>query len=82
LERVYQKCYFCGGEVVEKRVTVDYRWGAELLAVVKNVPAGVCQICGEQYIKAEVVKEMEEVVQSKEQPQETLAIPVRELRVA
>jgi YgiT-type zinc finger domain-containing protein len=82
LERIYQQCYFCGGEVVEERVTVDYRWGTDLLAVVKNVPAGVCQSCGEHYLKAEVVKEMEKAVRSKEEPQETLAIPVRELRVA
>jgi len=27
--------------VVEKKVTVDYRWGEELLVVLKGVPAGI-----------------------------------------
>ena len=30
MDRVYHKCHFCGGEVVEKRIMVDYRWGKEL----------------------------------------------------
>ena len=52
MDRIYHKCHFCGGEVLEKRTTADYRWGDELIAVVKNVPAEVCQVCGEQYFKA------------------------------
>ncbi len=80
--RVYHRCHFCGGEVVEQRVTVDYRWGEALLVVIRNVPAGVCQVCGEQYLKAEVVKEMEGVARTPEEAEEVLQIPVRELRVA
>lgn len=38
---------FLRGEVLEKKVTVDYRWGDELITVIKSVPAGICQICGE-----------------------------------
>jgi len=55
MTRVYHKCHFCGGEVVEKKITIDYRWGEELIALIENVPTGVCQICGEQYLKAEIV---------------------------
>ena len=80
MSRDYQKCFFCGGKVVEGKITVDYRWGEEFLAVFKNVPAGVCQVCGEQYFKAEIVKEMERVVQSKEEAKEIIQIPVRELQ--
>ncbi len=25
--RVYHQCHCCGGDVIEKRITVDYRWG-------------------------------------------------------
>jgi len=81
MSRDYQKCFFCGGKVVEDKITVDYRWGEEFLAVFKNVPAGVCQVCGEQYFKSEIVKEMERVVQSKEEAKEIIQIPVRELQV-
>jgi hypothetical protein len=26
MEREYHRCHFCGGDVHEERVTVDYRW--------------------------------------------------------
>jgi len=43
---------------------VDYRWGEDLIAIIDNVPTGVCEVCGEQYFKAEVVKEMERLAHS------------------
>ena len=82
MTRMYHRCHFCGGEVVEQRVTVDYRWGEALLVVIRNVPAGVCQVCGEQYFKSEVVKAMEQVAHSPGEPQQVLQIPVKELQVA
>lgn len=81
MARVYHKCHFCGGKVVEKRVTIDYRWGKELITLVENVPTGICQICGEQYLKAEVVKEMEKLAHSKEKPKKIIKIPLRELTI-
>lgn len=80
--RAYHKCHFCGGEVSERKVAVDYRWGENLVTIIKNVPAGVCELCGEQYFKAQIVKAMERVARSKKKPKETLRIPVRELKVA
>ena len=81
MARIYHKCYFCGGKVNEKKVTVDYRWREEFIAVFKNVPAGVCQVCGEQYYKAEIVKEMERSTKSKGKVKEFIHVPVRELQV-
>ncbi|MFV9690283.1 MAG: YgiT-type zinc finger protein [Desulfobacteria bacterium] len=72
MPRVYHKCHFCGGEVVEKKITVDYRWGEELIALIK----------GEQYLKAEIVKEMERLVHSRETPKKLIQVPLRELAVA
>ena len=82
MARIYHKCYFCGGKVREKRVTADYRWGEDLITVFRNVPSGVCQVCGEQYYKAEIVKEMERSAKSKRKAKEFIRIPVRELHVA
>ncbi len=82
MTRIYHKCHFCGGEVLEKRITIDYRWGDKLMAIIENVPAGVCQVCGEQYFKAEVVKEMERIATSEETPKRMLQVPLRELTVA
>jgi len=81
MTRIYHKCHFCGGEVLEKRITIDYRWGDKLMAIIENVPAGVCQICGEQYFKAEVVKEMERIATSEETPKRMLQVPLKELTV-
>ena len=82
MARIYHKCYFCGGKVSERKVTVDYRWGEAFVAVLKNVPAGVCEVCSEQYYKAEIVKEMEKAVQSEEDAKEFIHVPVRELQMA
>ena len=81
MTRIYHKCHFCGGEVLEKRITIDYRWGDKLMAIIENVPAGVCQTCGEQYFKAEVVKEIERIASSGETPKRMLQVPLRELTV-
>lgn len=82
MKRKYHQCHFCGGQVSEQQVTVDYRWGEELVTVIKNVPAGVCEICGEKYFKADVVKAMEKTARSRSKPKEVLRVPVRELKVA
>ena len=82
MARRYPTCHFCAGKVVERKITVDYRWGDDLVAIIRNVPAGVCEVCGEQYFKAEFVKAMEKVARSKKKPRETLKIPVRDLKVA
>ena len=81
MARIYHRCHFCGGEVLEKRITIDYRWGDKLMAIIENVPAGVCQVCGEQYFKAEVVKEMERIATSEETPKRMLQVPLKELTV-
>ena len=82
MSRIYHKCHFCDGDVSERNVIVDYRGGEELLTVIKNVPAGVCEICGEKYFKAEVVKAMEKTANSKRKPKEVIEVPIRELKVA
>ena len=82
MTRTYHKCHFCGGEVVEEKITTDYRWGEDLIAIIENVPTGVCQNCGEQYLKAEIVKEMEKLAHSKEKPKRMIEVPLKELRMA
>jgi YgiT-type zinc finger domain-containing protein len=47
------ECYFCKGRVEQQKVDVDFRWGRKL-KVIEDVPAGVCQQCGEKYFEASV----------------------------
>ena len=70
MARRYPKCHFCGGKVAERKITVDYRWGEDLVAIIKNVPVGVCEVCGEQYFKAQIVKAMEREARSKTKPKD------------
>jgi YgiT-type zinc finger domain-containing protein len=58
------KCYFCKTKVVEQQITIDYRWG-DTLVVIKDVPAGVCQQCGEKYLASGVYKGLERLAKSK-----------------
>ena len=51
------KCYFCGGQTQEQLVTDLYTEGNLYLAV-ENVPADVCQQCGERYYSPEVMKKL------------------------
>jgi YgiT-type zinc finger domain-containing protein len=74
---MYEKCYFCKGKVVQKKITLDFRWGEDLV-VIKDVPAGVCQQCGEKYIESSVYKELESMAKSKGQVTDTIKVDVLE----
>jgi len=69
-------CEYCNGTLVEKRVTVYHRWKG-CMTVVENVPARVCQQCGERYYAAEVFEEVERLAKEHTEPVRTLAVPVR-----
>ena len=71
----YGDCSFCGGEVKEEKVELDYRYKGGLY-IFQNVPAGVCRQCGEKYLTAEVAKEIEHKIQTKEQWDKTIAVPI------
>ncbi len=82
MKRRYNRCHFCGGRVTERAVVVDYRWGDDLLAIIENVPAGVCEVCGERYFKAGVVKALERTAHARTRARNTVTVPVRQLKVA
>ena len=70
-----ETCYFCSrGILEEKRVTVDFRWGDKLV-IIENVPAKVCNECGERYYSAKVVREMEQIAKEERKERE-LCVPV------
>ena len=54
----YSDCSYCGGQVKEAKVKVDFM-RAENFYLFENVPAGVCQQCGEKYFTASVAKRMD-----------------------
>jgi YgiT-type zinc finger domain-containing protein len=75
------ECYFCKSKVVETKTQVDFRWGRKL-KVLKNVPARVCQQCGEKYFAASVYKAMEKLVTGRVKPSSRLSVDVVQFREA
>lgn len=70
----YDKCDYCGGNVREKRVTVDMRFKGKLF-VFDNVPVGVCQKCGERYYRGPVLERLEELAGHKELFKKKIQVP-------
>ena len=68
-------CYFCKGRVIEEVTSVDFWWGDDL-KIIEDVPADICQQCGEKYIKAEVYKEMERLAQGSSHAVRRLSVDV------
>lgn len=63
-DSVYRRCFFCDGEIKDIVMgNFDYRLEGSLY-VVKNVPAGLCQQCGEKYITAETGKKINDKIQA------------------
>ncbi len=71
----YGDCSQCGGQVSPEKVELDYRY-KERLYIFQDVPAGVCQQCGEKYLTAEVSKEIEGKILKKEEAEKTVTVPV------
>ncbi|WP_243137499.1 type II toxin-antitoxin system MqsA family antitoxin [Desulfofundulus thermobenzoicus] len=70
-------CRFCGGKTIPKTVDVQRNWRGKLV-VITNVPAYVCEQCGEQYFDAEVALEMDRIKRATHVSGERLIqVPVR-----
>jgi YgiT-type zinc finger domain-containing protein len=70
-------CDYCHSELPlsEKCVTV-YRKRQGQVFVLENVPARVCQACGERYFAAEVVQAMEKLMSEPAAQTRTITVPV------
>jgi len=75
----YDDCTYCGGKVTERPVVKDCWWGDQLIALIEDVPAGVCEQCGERYYRAPVLERTEELLRSRD-AFSSVAIPVTSFR--
>jgi len=73
----YGKCHVCSGSLVERKVDQDFRIKGKLI-VVREVPAGVCQRCGEKVVRAEVGRQLAAIVTDVKSLRRaaTIAVPV------
>jgi YgiT-type zinc finger domain-containing protein len=72
--------YFCQDTVKPERVTHIHRWKGQVI-ILEDVPAEVCQQCGEVYIAPNVLKAMDWIAEHKqeEEPKKQLLVPVYSL---
>ena len=74
----YADCSFCGGEVKNEKVELEYRYEGKLY-IFQNVTAGVCQQCGEKYLVGDVAEKIERRLQTKDEWTKTITVPVEVL---
>jgi len=70
-----ETCEYCGGKIVEKRVTLHRKVKGEYV-LIENVPAGVCVECGTRYFAANVLKTIEECVRGRKRADRKVVVPV------
>ena len=69
------KCLVCHHDMVERKVTLDLRIGEELV-IIEEVPATVCENCGEQVFTPEVTRQVQAVAQERREKTRTILVPV------
>jgi YgiT-type zinc finger domain-containing protein len=69
------RCAICGGKLKEERVKVEL-WVKDELIVIEDVPAKVCEACGEKYFSAEVSKKIDELISTRPKVKKRLDVPV------
>jgi len=74
--RTFDDCTYCGGRVTLRRVRKLCWWGDRLMAIVDNVPAGVCEQCGERYYEAKVLKTIEGLLKRRKLFKTELRVPL------
>lgn len=70
-----ERCYFCKGTIVKKKVRHVHVWGDEML-IFENVAAEVCTQCGETYLSPEVLEAMDKETQKPAIPRKSMVLPV------
>ena len=69
------KCLVCHHAMVERTVTLDFRIGEDLV-VIEEVPATVCENCGERVFTPEVTRQVQAVAQARKERARTILVPV------
>jgi YgiT-type zinc finger domain-containing protein len=74
-------CHFCGGQLHEELTTFVYEDNGKLIAV-RNVPALVCESCGEKEYSPETTHRLYEYVTRAPRPAATLTVPMYDMALA
>jgi YgiT-type zinc finger domain-containing protein len=73
------RCYFCKGPVQDARVRIIRERNGKLF-IIDNVPAQVCQQCGEEFYRGWVLEEIDRLMDSGESVEREITVPVMRFR--
>ena len=70
------RCDLCGGELGTGTTTLEI-WRGEDLIIIRDVPADVCEQCGEAYISANISEKLDQFLSEyhRHRPERYLAVP-------
>lgn len=71
-------CEFCHSETIEKKVK-RMHWYKKQLYIIENVPAQVCLQCGERYFHAQVLDEIDRMLETDYEVIERIEVDVMTL---
>jgi YgiT-type zinc finger domain-containing protein len=75
---MHEPCAVCGGKLRQRLTTYTQEYDSRLV-VVENVPAWVCDQCGETYFDPEVVEQVQALIWSGAKPARVIETPVYDL---
>lgn len=68
-------CEFCQGKVDQRMIRARFHFKGSTIYV-DDVPAWVCERCGEQYFDAPVYKRLEEIAKHRRRIKKTVTFPL------
>ncbi|MDP2600821.1 MAG: type II toxin-antitoxin system MqsA family antitoxin [Deltaproteobacteria bacterium] len=66
------KCPLCKGEMVKGKTDLPYPLGKKELIVIQDVPAFVCNQCGDAFVEMEAAQKAEEILSTAQRDGVTL----------
>lgn len=69
-------CDLCGGTLVAGTTSLQL-WHDQDLVILRDVPAEICERCGQSHVSAEIAQQVEQFLQNYQQyqPQRYLQVP-------
>jgi YgiT-type zinc finger domain-containing protein len=61
----YGECHRCGGHISEQLIQQEF-WLKDQLVVIDELPAGVCDQCGERIVNATVSQQIEKLLRNQQ----------------
>lgn len=73
---LYQNCDLCGGRVSPGTTSLQL-WHEEELLIVRDVPAEICQQCGQSHVAPGIMEKMDRFLKAyhQYQPQRYIQVP-------